>query len=172
MPTAAEIIALLKLQPHPHEGGYFYETYRCDEVIDRDCLPGRYDGSRTISTAIYYLLTPDTYSAWHRLRSDEIFHFYLGDPVTMFNLFPDGSSKIITLGQDIMAGQQVQVVVPKGTWQGAILAEGGQFALLGTTVAPGFEYDDYGVPSDAEVEMLVSQFPEKENVIRKLSPCK
>lgn len=170
MPTAEEIIDLLKLQPHPHEGGYFYETYRSDEKIDRDCLPGRYDGARAISTAIYYMLTPDTHSAWHRLRSDEIFHFYLGDPVTMFNLLPDGSSRIITLGQDIPAGQRLQVIVPKGTWQGALLTVGGSYALLGTTVAPGFEYDDYGIPTESDLEMLVSQFPDKEELIRKLKP--
>ncbi len=172
MATANDIIEKLKLQPHPHEGGYFYETYRSEEKIDREHLPVRYDGRRSISTAIYYLLTPDTYSAWHRLRSDELFHFYLGGPVTMLNLFPDGSSKIITLGQDIMAGQEVQVTVPRGAWQASVLNEGGEFALMGTSVAPGFEYDDYGIPTENDLKMLVSQFPDKVELIKKLSPKK
>src|SRR5581483_11176343 len=95
------------------------------------------------ATAIYYLLTPDTVSAMHRLATDEIFHFYLGDPVEMLQLRPDGSHRVAILGPDLDAGQRPQIVVPRGVWQGARLVPGGRFALLGTTVAPGFDYADY-----------------------------
>lgn len=141
--TAEEIIALLKLQPHPNEGGFFSETYRAEETIPANVLSARYSGPRAVGTCIYYLLTPPTFSAMHRLQSDEIFHFYLGDPVEMLQLWPDGSGKIVVLGTDLRAGMEPQIIVPRGVWQGSRLVAGGRFALLGTTVAPGFEFADY-----------------------------
>jgi predicted cupin superfamily sugar epimerase len=130
--------ALLGLVPHPIEGGYFVETYR-----SADRLPA----GRAVSTAIYYLLTPDSFSALHRLASDEVFHFYLGDPVEMLQLWPDGSHRVVLIGTDLAAGERPQMVVPRGIWQGARLRPGGRFALLGTTVAPGFDYADYETAS-------------------------
>ena len=141
--TAEQIISLLHLEPHPEEGGYFVETYRSQEEIPGSVLPGRYKGPRSFATAIYYLLTPDTFSAMHRLQTDEIFHFYSGGPVEMLQLWPDGSGRIIRLGVDFLKGAQPQVIVPRGVWQGARLFPGGRFALLGTTVSPGFECADY-----------------------------
>jgi len=143
MITVEQVKSVLNLQPHPAEGGYFVETYRSAEVIPRAALPDRYGGGRCYGTAIYYLLTPDTISALHRLQSDEVFHFYLGDPVEMLQLWPDGTGRIILLGTDLAGGMQPQAVVPRGVWQGARLRPGGAFALLGTTMAPGFEYADY-----------------------------
>ena len=102
-----------------------------------------YSGPRAAATAIYYLLTPETVSTLHRLASDEVFHFYLGDPVEMLHLLPDRSHQVLTLGHDLAAGMTLQVVVPAGVWQGARLAAGGRWALLGCTVAPGFEFADY-----------------------------
>ena len=167
MISAQEIIELLGMQPLRVEGGYFAETYKCQELIPRKALPTRYHGKRSFGTSIFYLLTPDEVSALHRLESDEIFHFYLGDPVTMLQLHPDGSNDVVTLGQDIRSGQQLQVVVPRGTWQGSLLNEGGEFALLGCTVAPGFEYSDYeaGLGGD-----LVKEYPEQEDLIARLTP--
>ncbi len=98
---------------------------------------------RPFGTAIYYLLAPETFSAMHRLKSDEIFHFYLGDPVEMLQLLPDGTGRTLLLGPDLLSGMQPQVVVPAGIWQGTRLLKGGRFALLGTTVSPGFEFADY-----------------------------
>jgi len=141
--TAEEIIALLKLKPHPEEGGFFAETYRAEEAIPRSVLPQRYTGPRAFGTCIYYLLTPGTISAMHRLQSDEIFHFYLGDPVEMLQLLPDGAGRTVVLGSDLRNGQQPQVIVPRGVWQGSRLVTGGRFALLGCTVAPGFDFADY-----------------------------
>ncbi len=116
MMTAEEIIALLNLRPHPTEGGFFSETYRAGESIPPGALPSRYVGP---------------------------FHFYLGDPVEMLQLLPDGTGKTVVLGTDLRTGMQPQVVVPRGVWQGSCLIGGGKFALLGCTVAPGFEFADY-----------------------------
>src|SRR5947199_8605757 len=124
MPTADELIRHLKLQPHPKEGGFFRETYRAADVWPAAALPARYGHDRRASTAIYYLLTPTTFSALHRLRSDEIFHFYLGSPVRMLQLLPDGSGRTVVLGPDLLAGQQPQLVVPPGIWQGSMLDAG------------------------------------------------
>jgi uncharacterized protein len=160
-----EIIDILNLKPLPAEGGFFMQSYRADESFA--VLPGRYHNEqRCFSTAIYYLLTPDTISAMHKLPSDEIFHFYAGDLVEMLQLFPDGRGKVIKIGSDLKAGLRPQVVVPRGTWQGSRLADGGQFALLGTTVAPGFEFTDF----EAGIrEMLVDLYPEYANLICQLT---
>jgi len=155
--TAEEIIELLKLKPHPKEGGFFSETYRADETISADFLPPRYTGPRAFGTCIYYLLTPTTFSAMHRLQSDEIFHFYLGDPVEILQLLPNGTGKTVMLGADLRAGTQPQVVVPRGVWQGSRLVAGGKFALLGCTVAPGFDFADY---EDARRDDLVRNYPQ------------
>jgi uncharacterized protein len=164
MPTAEELIAFLKLQPHPKEGGFFRETYRAAESLT--ALPDRYGAPRSHSTAIYYLLTPTTFSALHRLQSDEIFHFYLGDPVRMLQLQEGGGGREIVLGQDVLGGQQVQAVVPRGVWQGSILEPSGKFALLGCTVAPGFDYADYEEGHRAE---LTARYPKFATMIARLT---
>lgn len=143
--TPAEIKQLLNLAPHPVEGGYFRRTYTSAANLE---LPR---GTRAQSTAIFYLLEPGHFSEMHVLDSDEMFHFYLGDPVEMLQLYPDGSSAVLTLGQNLEAGQQVQVHVPAGIWQGARLLDGGSVALLGCTVVPGFNYADYHNASYAEL---------------------
>jgi uncharacterized protein len=153
MSTAEQLIRHLGLQPHPKEGGYFRETYR---AADSCSAPARYVGPRCASTAIYYLLTPNTFSALHRLCTDEIFHFYLGSPVRMLQLDPDGQGRSIVLGPNLLAGQQLQLVVPRGVWQGSLLEPGGEFALLGCTVAPGFEYADY---ESGDRHALLRQYP-------------
>jgi predicted cupin superfamily sugar epimerase len=167
MPTAEELIAYLQLQPHPKEGGYFRETYRAHESISLHCLPGRYKSPRAHSTAIYYLLTPTTCSSLHRLASDEVFHFYLGDPVRMLQLTPQGIGQSLVLGPDILAGQQVQTTVPRGVWQGSLLEPGGKVALLGCTVAPGFDYADY---ETGQREELIAAYPQFADLITRLTP--
>jgi predicted cupin superfamily sugar epimerase len=159
--TAEEIIVLLKLKPHPKEGGFFTETYRAEETIDLAILPQRYSGPRAFGTCIYYLLTSTTFSAMHRLQSDEIFHFYLGDPVEMLQLSPDGTGETIMLGADLVTGMQPQVIVTHGIWQGSRLAAGGKFALLGCTVAPGFDFADYEHGQRGELLRSHPQFREK-----------
>jgi predicted cupin superfamily sugar epimerase len=166
MPTADELIRRLNLQPHPKEGGFFRETYRAADVWPAAGLPSGYVGDRRGSTAIYYLLTPATFSALHRLQSDEVFHFYLGSPVRMLHLMPDGTGRSVVLGPDVMRGQEVQVVVPRGTWQGSLLEPGGDFALLGCTVAPGFEYVDY---ESGQRKALLAQYPAFAELITRLT---
>jgi predicted cupin superfamily sugar epimerase len=159
---AKEIIGHLGLVPLAEEGGYYRETYRCDEKIVKDFLPPRYGGDRNCSTAIYYLLTPEMFSALHRVKSDEIFHFYAGDRVSILQLYPDGHGETVTLGNDLKAGQKPQCIVPRGVWQGCFVAEGGKFALMGTTVAPGFEFDDFEL---GKREELLRKFPRFEKEI-------
>ncbi len=167
--SAEDIIRLLKLEPLQMEGGYFCQTYRSTEEIPVSALPDRYKRPKLFGTAIYYLLTPEMKSALHRLPTDEIFHFYLGDPVTMLQLHPDGSSQVVTLGSEIDKGQRVQVIVPRGSWQGSILIEGGKFALLGTTMAPGFDYDDYEA---GDRQALMDKYPEHKDLIARLTERK
>jgi hypothetical protein len=137
-----KIKSILNLSPHI-EGGFFKETYRSDETVSAKELPERYSGGRFFGAAIYYMITSGTFSAMHRLKSDEIFHFYLGDPVEMLQLFPDGTGKTVIIGSDLLNGMRPQVTVQRGVWQGLRLQKGGNYALMGTTVSPGFDYSDF-----------------------------
>jgi uncharacterized protein len=158
--TADEIKALLNLEPHPIEGGHFRRTYTsaCSLELPR--------GTRAIGTAIYYLLEPGTFSEMHILDSDEMFHFYLGDPVEMLQLHPNGSSMIYVLGPDLAAGQHVQLTVPAGVWQGTRLIDDGKVALLGCTVTPGFDFADY---RNASYEELAAKWPAEAARIKALT---
>ena len=160
--TAEDIKQALGLKPHPQEGGWYVRTYEADETIS---LP-RYPGPRRTGTAIYYLLEPDTFSEMHKLASDEVFHLYAGDPVEQLQLFADGTGKRVILGMNLAAGERPQVTVPHGVWQGARLVEGGLWALLGCTVSPGFEFEDY---VDCAAEDLVQWWPQFEGMIRGLT---
>jgi len=166
MGIADDVIRRLNLQLHPKEGGYFRETYRAAESLGADALPSRYGAARSFSTAIYYLLTPNTYSALHRLQSDEVFHFYGGGAVEMLQLLPDGSGRTVIMG-DFASGGQPQVIVPRGVWQGSVLKAGGEFALLGCTVAPGFDYTDY---ESGRRDDLIARYPQFADFIRRLTP--
>jgi len=161
-----QIIELLDMKPLPAEGGYYVETYRSGEIIGKGALPARYASEKHFGTAILYLLTPETFSALHRVKSDEIFHFYMGDAVTMLQLHPDGSSEVIALGHDILQGQVVQATVAEGVWQGCFLNKGGEFALMGTTVAPGFDFEDFEAGERAE---LLERYPGRKEMILRLT---
>jgi uncharacterized protein len=147
----------LGLVPLPHEGGFYAESYRCAEKLPAQGLPSRYTGERSLATAIYFLLTQDSFSAMHRLASDEVWHFYCGDPVEMLQLHEPAGGQVILLGTDFDRGMRPQVAVPRGSWQGARLLPGGKFALLGATVSPGFEFDDFEL---ARREPLLAAYPE------------
>ena len=158
--TATEIKALLGLQPHPVEGGHFRRTYTSTGTVELE------RGIRHHGTAIYYLLEPGTFSEMHVLDSDEIFHFYIGDPVEMLQLWPNGRSARVTLGPDLANGHQVQLVVPAGVWQGTRLIGDGTVALLGCTVTPGFDFADY---RNAAYEELAAKWPTEGDRIRALT---
>lgn len=158
--TAVEIKKLLRLEPHPVEGGFYRRTYTSAGTVELA------RGARAQGTAIYYLLEAGTFSEMHVLESDEIFHFYLGDAVEMLQLYPDGRSAVVRMGPDLKAGEQVQVVVPAGVWQGTRLLGDGQVALLGCTVTPGFDFADY---RNARYEELAAKWPGEAERIRALT---
>lgn len=157
--TAEEIKTLLRLEPHPIEGGSFRRTYTAAGAV------GLARGVRALGSAIYYLLETGTFSELHVLESDELFHFYLGDPVEMLQLYPDGRSAVFTLGPDLAAGQHVQLHVPEGVWQGTRLVGEGKMALLGCTVTPGFDFADY---RNAAADELIHKWPDQADRIRSL----
>jgi predicted cupin superfamily sugar epimerase len=158
--TASEIKQLLQLEPHPREGGSFRQTWVSSVWCEAP------QGDRSTGTAIYYLLETSIFSEMHMLSSDEVFHFYLGDPVEMLQLWPSGESRVVRLGPDLAAGEQVQVVVPAGVWQGTRLVGDGKVALLGCTVSPGFDYADYRSGSYDE---LSERWPKQVERIRALT---
>lgn len=151
---AADVIQTLGLIKHPREGGWFKETYRSKESISSDCLPAKYSGERAFSTQIFYLITPTEYSRFHRVLSDGIFHFYMGARATLSILSPVGQLEEITLGHDLASGEQLQATVPAEYWQGVYLPDNAKWALLGATVAPGFEYADFSEPKRSELLQL------------------
>ena len=150
------------MKPLPGEGGYYTETYRASEKISH--LPNRYNGERNFSTAILYLITPTSFSKLHSVTSDEVFHFYLGDAVEMLKITTKGKATTEILGTDFLKGQKPQVVVEKNTWQGTKLIAGGKFALLGCTVAPGFDFSDY---QQGSKELLCQEYPHLKDLITK-----
>lgn len=164
--SAERLKEILRLEPHPREGGWFRQTYISAERIPQAVLPSRYGGERAAGTAIYYLLTPTTFSEMHRLASDEVFHFYLGDPVEMLQLRTDGEGEVVRLGTDIEGGMKPQLLVPQSVWQGTRLVAGGEVALLGCTVSPGFDYADY---EQGTRDRLTAEYPAFREMIGELT---
>jgi uncharacterized protein len=157
-PTASDLVRLLDLRPLPIEGGLFRQTWRGPVNT----------AGKPAGTCIYVMYTqdPDSFSAMHRLPKDEIWHFYLGDPLFLLLLFPDGASRRVILGSDVLAGQHVQFIVPAGTWMGACMAHGGEYALAGCTMAVGFTDDDYVGGARDE---LIAQYPDDADCISQLT---
>ena len=165
--TADEVKQALGLMPHPREGGFFVRTYESGEMLSPDAFADpRYAGPRHTGTAIYYLLEPGTFSEMHRLKSDEVFHFYGGDPVEMLQLREGGIGSVVRIGNRLALGERPQVVAPKGVWQGSRLVPGGAWALLGCTVSPGFEFEDYEAGAREE---LCAGWPASAGLIRELT---
>jgi predicted cupin superfamily sugar epimerase len=162
----SEIIELLDLVPLAVEGGYFRQTYLSRETIPASALPHRYHSAKPYSSAIYYLLYDDLFSAMHRLPTDEVYHHYLGDPVEMLLLLSDGTSRTAIIGPDLGAGHRLQSVAPGGSWQGSRLIPGGKVALLGTTMSPAYTDDDFELGMRTE---LIDRYPAQEALIRSLT---
>ena len=154
----------LKLLPHP-EGGWYKEVYRASEEIGAAGLPERFGGARSFSTSIYFLLAGDNFSAFHRIKSDELWHFYAGDGLTIHVIAPNGEQEAIKLGNRLEAGETFQAVVPAGSWFASEPNDGG-YGLVGCTVAPGFDFADFEL---AERDSLQQQFPEHHEVIERLT---
>ncbi len=159
-PDIQKIISSLKLEPLPGEGGFFRQTYRTDATFKTS------GELRPLATAIYFLITPTDFSALHRLKNDELYHFYAGDPIEQLLLFPDGHSKTRILGNNLLAGQEPQALIPANVWQGSRLLAGGQWALVGCTLSPGWIESDLCL---ANAPDLISQYPARSDLILALS---
>jgi uncharacterized protein len=157
-------VSAYNMQAHP-EGGYFAETYRSTEKIPKNALPSHFKGDRSFSTGIYFLLESHHISALHRIQSDEMWHFYAGCPLNVY-VIDEGNLSIIRLGNNPDKGEVFQAVVPAGAWFGSKPAEVDSYSLVGCTVAPGFDFEDFEMKSRAE---LLKIFPEHREVVEMLT---
>ena len=164
MITAQQLIEQYKLQSHP-EGGYYLQTYCSAEKIPADALRGRFGAARYFSTAIYFLLEGKQYSAFHRIQSDELWHFYTGVGLHIYVLHPDGRGEVLKLGNDLSKGYSFQQMVPAGCWFASKPIDENGFSFVGCTVAPGFDFADFEL---AEKEKLAKEYPQHEEWINKL----
>lgn len=162
--TAQQLVQQLELQPHP-EGGFYKETYRSEGTIAQDALPSSFDGERSFSTSIYYLLEQGDYSAFHRIKSDEGWHFYAGGTLLIHCLSKQDGYKCLRFGNDVTNGDSFQHVVPTGVWFASEPAPGTAFTLCGCTVSPGFDFADFEM---AKKEALLQSFPAQHEIIRRL----
>ena len=158
-------IETLNLGPHP-EGGYFCQSYRSNVMLPSEALPSGFGGARAASTAIYFLLVGQSFSAFHRLRSDEMWHFYAGSPLLVHVLDPAGGYSSFFLGCDPDAGQLPQAVVPAGNWFASHVADWTSWALVGCTVAPGFDFADFEL---ALRDQLAAKYPGYRTLIERLT---
>ena len=164
MAIVSKLINQFQLQPHP-EGGWYKQTYKSDAIVHQSGLPARFDGDRHLSTAIYFLLERGNFSAFHRIKSDECWHFYSGDPLMIYIIHPDGELQMVLLGNDFENGQHFQFVVPANCWFASRPAEGSNYCFVGCTVAPGFDFADFEL---ANANELVSVYPQHETMVRSL----
>lgn len=165
MANANTWIKKLKLLPHP-EGGYYRELYRSKEIITKDALPTRYNASRNFATSIYYLLKGKQFSAWHKIKSDEIWHHYDGCAITIHTVRDNRIYQKLVLGKNVENGEIPQVVIPYSVWFAAELNDKSSFSLIGCSVAPGFDFNDFELGVEDE---LIQQFPDHKDLIKKFS---
>jgi len=166
MQPAAYWIDNLDLKPHP-EGGFYKETYRATENIPGAALAGRFNGARSFSTAIYFLLRSQDKSLFHRIKSDELWHFHAGSTLAIYVLSEKGLA-LHKLGSRLDEGDTLQVVVPANTWFGAKVVDGNAYTLAGCTVAPGFDFQDFEMATTAQ---LLNDFPSHREIIHQLTPA-
>lgn len=162
--TVAYLVKELSLSPHP-EGGYYKETYRSAGKIGREVL-AEFDGARNFATAIYFLIEKDNFSALHKIKSDETWHFYDGDALEVIELDGQGHLKSTRIGKNLEQGEVFQYTVKANTWFGSRVAAGGAFSLVGCTVAPGFDFADFEMGNRNE---LIAQFPQHKAIIEAMT---
>lgn len=162
---AKAYIKKLQLKPHP-EGGYYKELYRAGELILPDHLPTRFKSSRTFSTSIYFLLEGKQISTFHRLKADELWHFYDGSTLIIYIIDESGELRKLKLGSNVEDGEMFQVQIKNNNWFGAELLDKSSYALIGCTVSPGFEFEDFELGDKIE---LSKKYPEHKNIILKLT---
>ena len=163
--NAAYWVNRLRLQKHP-EGGFFRETYRAEESMPANALPQRFKGARSFATAIYFLLQGREVSRFHRIQSDELWHFYTGSALTVHVLNPAGHYTALRLGADPVQGHEFQARIRSGCWFGATVNDPRSYALVGCTVAPGFDFADFEL---ADRHQLLSQYPQHIELIKRLT---
>ena len=162
MNNANFYIEELKLQKHP-EGGWFKEVYRSGESIAKQTLNSRFSGDRSISTSIYFLLQAGEFSAFHKIKSDETWHFYDGAMLEIFSISPAGKLSVSKLGLNIHKGELPQITIPHGHYFAAKPSV--SFTLVGCTVAPGFDFADFEMPTKEELKVI---FPNQIEIIEEL----
>jgi uncharacterized protein len=155
----ANWVEQLELLPHP-EGGYYKETYRSASMVDVD----GFEGNRNLATGIYFLITEGNFSAFHRIKSDEMWHFYAGDPLIVHVIHPNGTYESLTIGNDLTKKQRPQGLVPAGAWFASETL--GDYALVGCTVSPGFDFQDFELAKRDELSQL---FPAHREIIERLT---
>ena len=160
---AQKLIQHFKMAKIPAEGPWFTVTYRSQDMLDSKSLPVRYKGNRVAGTAIYAVQTKADFSAMHKLATDEIWHFYGGDPLEMLLLYPDGPGEVVVIGPDVFKGQHPQFVVPRDVWQGStpIGADPQSYSFFANTLAPGFEFDDFEMGYRDELQQKYPQFADQ-----------
>jgi predicted cupin superfamily sugar epimerase len=166
--TASDLIAHLRMEKIPDEGAWFSLTYVSTDTIPANALPARYGGARPAGNAIYALITREDFSALHRLKTDETWHFYAGDPIELLLLHPDGRDQLILLGPALLTGHHFQFTVPAGTWMGARpqSAATSAYSLFGCSMSPGFDYADFEPGYRDELAKL---YPARASLIAQLT---
>lgn len=159
------LVKELGLIPHP-EGGYYKETYRSPFLVAQQCLPNEFTGERNIATGIYFLIEKGNFSALHKIKSDETWHFYYGDALEVIEINKDGILKTTRIGSDLLEGETFQYTVKAHTWFGSRVIEGGSMSLVGCTVYPGFNFNDFEL---AKREDLIKDYPQHLEIITELT---
>ncbi|QHI34800.1 hypothetical protein IMCC3317_01440 [Kordia antarctica] len=159
------LVENLQLFPHP-EGGFYKEVYRSEKVISKEALPDNFSGDRSYCTSIYFLLTSGNFSAFHRIKQDEIWHFYSGTSLSVHVIDKKGNYTEYKVGMDFRNGEEPQLVVPAGCWFASSVTKKDSYAFVGCTVAPGFDFDDFEL---ATRSALTDSYPKHKDIIHRLT---
>lgn len=163
--TVETLVKELNLLPHP-EGGYYKEAYRSEGIISNSCLSPEFKGDRNMATGIYFLIEKGNFSALHKIKSDETWHFYYGDALEVIEINEQGILTITKIGSNLSNGETFQYTVKANTWFGSRVSDGGSFSLVGCTVYPGFDFNDFELASKQD---LIKHFPQHNQLISELT---